>query len=208
MALECNHMESTDKLKIIFLDIDGVLNSNDWYVKRAETVPMDSISAQYPFYEFDPTAVKRLNRITDTTGAKIVVSSTWRHGRTVEQLKTLFQPVGITGEIIDVTPDIRTAKDVSYTIPRGCEIDKWLKDHHFQRINWSKERQQEYLDKSQIENYIILDDDSDMLYNQREHFVKCPHLTGLSRKEERRAIKILNTSIIDLYYSRTNRTKK
>jgi hypothetical protein len=188
-------------MKIVFLDIDGVLNSNDWYVRRSTEVKMDDIAAQYPFYEFDPDAVKRLNRLTDLTGAKIVVSSTWRHGRDVDQLKLLFSQVGITGEVIDRTPSMHiSGKESGYTVPRGCEIDKWLDDHDFQRINWSKERQQEYLDKSQIQNYIILDDDSDMLYNQREHFIKCPHLTGFSRKELREAIKILNTSVIDLYY--------
>ena len=50
-------------MKVIFLDIDGVLNSQDWYIYRRDNVAMDSVNAQYPFYEFDPRAVERLNRI-------------------------------------------------------------------------------------------------------------------------------------------------
>lgn len=195
-------------MKIVFLDVDGVMNSNDWYVRRSTEVEMDDIASQYPFYEFDPKAVARLNRITDETGAKIVLSSTWRHGRTIEQLKDLFVKVGITGELIDKTISINAAGNIGYTIPRGCEIDYWLDKHDFQRINWSKKTQEEYLAKSQVQNYIILDDDSDMLYNQREHFVKTPHMMGLTDAHVEQSITILNTTLMDLYYPKTTETNE
>jgi hypothetical protein len=41
-------------------------------------------------------------------------------------------------------------------------------------------------------NYVILDDDSDMLLEQAEHFVKTDTLLGLSEDDVERAIKILN----------------
>jgi hypothetical protein len=187
-------------MKVIFLDVDGVLNSNDWYVRRQTEVAMDAVNAQYPFYEIDPNSVTQLNRITDETGAKIVVSSTWRLGRTVEQLVEFFKTVGVTGEVIDKTISMRSITNVSYSIPRGCEIELWLKEHGFQRINWSKTTQLEYLEKGEVKNYIILDDDSDMLYGQREHFVKTPHMFGLTKRIADRAIRILNKSIVELYY--------
>lgn len=194
-------------MKVIFLDIDGVLNSNDWYVYRRDAIEMDDVNAQYPFYEFDPRAIEHLNRIIAETGAKIVVSSSWRSGETNESLQFLFDRVGIKGEVIGTTPHLWCKKPYEdhdgYTIPRGCEIDWWLDNHgNFQRINWSKEEQAKYEEKSIVKNYVILDDDSDMLYGQREHFIKTSQMKGLTAKDAKRAIQILNKSIIDLYYTK------
>jgi hypothetical protein len=192
-------------MKVIFLDIDGVLNSQDWYVYRRDAVEMDSINAQYPFYEFDPRAVERLNRIIRETECKIVVSSSWRSGETIESLQKLFDQVGIIGEVIGLTPHLWCTKPYEdmdgYRMPRGCEIDWWLDNHgDFQRINWSKEEQIKYEGKSKVKNYIILDDDSDMLYGQREHFIKTPNPTGLTDELADQAIEILNKALVDLYY--------
>ena len=192
-------------MKVIFLDIDGVLNSNDWYVYRRDYYEMDDVKNQYPLYEFDPRAVERLNRIIKETGAKIVVSSSWRSGETVESLQFLFDRVGIIGEVIGFTPHLWCKKPYEdmdgYRIPRGCEIDWWLDNHgDFQRINWSKDEQVKYEERSIVKNYIILDDDSDMLYGQREHFIKTPNMHGLTDELADKAIAILNSSLVDLYY--------
>jgi hypothetical protein len=193
-------------MKVIFLDIDGVLNHENWFKKRM-TIKNDFNSKEwndhYPFYEFDPESVKQLNKIIDKTGAKVVISSTWRHGRTIEQLQEILDRVGFVGEVIDTTPslNVRIGKDpAGYTIPRGCEIDWWLKTKKFQRINWSKEKQLEFLEKSEVKNYIILDDDSDMLYGQREHFVKTNWKDGLNDIHTNLSIEILNKTLINLYY--------
>lgn len=192
-------------MKIIFLDIDGVLNSNDWYVYRRDNVPMDSVHAQYPFYELDPRAVKNLNRLINETGAKVVISSTWRLGRTISELQELLDSVGFIGEIVGITPHLSCKLPYEdkggYTIPRGCEIDWWLKNEgEFQRINWSTEEQQKYIDKSIVKNYIIIDDDSDMLYNQREHFIHTSFMSGLTNELTDKSISILNKTLIELYY--------
>jgi hypothetical protein len=196
-------------MKVIFLDIDGVLNHENWFKKRM-TIKNDFNSKEwndhYPFYEFDPESVKQLNKIIDKTGAKVVISSTWRHGRTVEQLQEILDKVGFIGEVIDKTPSFiargtdNLGEKISYTIPRGCEIDWWLESKGFQRINWSKEKQLEFLEKSKVKNYIILDDDSDMLYGQREHFVKTNWKDGLNDIQTNLSIEILNKTLINLYY--------
>jgi hypothetical protein len=195
-------------MKIIFLDFDGVLNHQNWYKHRMEKVDHNELYDHYPFYEFDPESIEQLNRVVDETQAKVVISSTWRHGRSVTELQELLDRVGFTGEVIDKTPSFYAAgtdnldNKINYTIPRGCEIDWWLTNHgKFQRINWSKEKQLEYLEKSLVKNYIILDDDSDMLYCQKEHYVKCnAYGNGLDQKTADIAIEILNKNITTLYY--------
>lgn len=181
-------------MKVIFLDFDGVLNSNDWFTKANKDGTLDRDNP------VDPSAVKKLNKIIEKTAAKIVVSSTWRILNTKEGLQKILDNLGFIGEIIDLTPRIHF-KEIYESVPRGCEIDYWLnRTGKFQRINWDKEIQRGYLEKSTVKNYVILDDDSDMLYNQREHFIKTNNKVGLTNKDANQAIKILNSSIIDLYY--------
>lgn len=55
--------------KYIFLDIDGVLNSMDWFKENRETSG---------YTEIDSEKVKLLKEIVDKTGAEIILSSTWR----------------------------------------------------------------------------------------------------------------------------------
>lgn len=55
--------------KIIFLDIDGVLNSVDYY---------EQVKDCKGYKEINPEKVKLLKEIVERTGAKIVLSSTWR----------------------------------------------------------------------------------------------------------------------------------
>ena len=186
------------KKKIIFLDVDGVLNSNDWYVERHRLVQAGVETRNYPYDEFSPSIVAKLNKITDATGAEIVVSSTWRLGRDLAELRDLFTQVGITGHVLDKTPHFGGID--GYTIPRGCEIEQWLDQHKFQRINWSMKEQKEYAEKSEIDNYVIFDDDSDMLYNQREHFIKTSQKTGLDDTDVERAIELLKKPIWEVYY--------
>jgi hypothetical protein len=60
-----------------------------------------------------------------------------------------------------------------------------------------------------VANYVILDDDEDMLYQQREHFVCTANQHqqpdaiegfGLTREAADRAIQILGTPVMELYY--------
>lgn len=203
-------------MKVIFLDIDGVLNV---------------ISKTRDEYgsEFHLDFVENLKNIIGSTDAKIVISSTWRKS-SLTIMKEMWVKRGLPGEVIDTTPSLYCGKGVyfyneypyqhptpkvnNYSIPRGCEIEYWLTNFGgFQRINWSKEHQLEYLDKSKVKNYVILDDDSDMLYSQYEHFVKCSNQWkepdavegyGLTKIAAYKAISILNSNIIDLYYPPCN----
>jgi hypothetical protein len=117
-------------------------------------------------------------------------------------MRKVWELEGMSGEIIGVTPNFRSYK---IDIPRGVEIDHYLKeDLGFSHINWDKWIQQEYMDKSGIENYIIIDDDGDMLYGQRNHFVHVlpspRNREGFNQKYYNEALEKLSKSVIDLNY--------
>jgi len=158
-------------MKVIFLDIDGVLNSQDAYqVGECQYVTWFNDQGKQEHHQaFCSWSKEWINKLIEDSGAKIVISSTWRRSG-IEWLKRVWEIEGMSGEIIGVTSVLRSS-ELGYTIPRGCEIDKWLKDKGFYHINWSREKQDEVIAESGIENYIIIDDDSDMLYKQRNHFV-------------------------------------
>lgn len=156
-------------MKIIFLDIDGVLNSANM---NNEFIP--EIEGQY--YPYEPILVENLNKVIRKTGAKIVVSSTWRLGESVENLQHLLLKIGCVGEVIDKTDNYSER-----FVVRGCEIFKWILDnekllgcHHYD-----------------FEDYVIIDDDTDMLYDQRNNFVNTNGKLGLTDKDVLKCIRIL-----------------
>lgn len=177
-------------MKLIFLDIDGVLALN-----QQERDEWGSF--------FHQQFVDNLKLIIDNTDAKIVISSTWRSSG-LSEMQNMWIARKLPGEVIGCTG----YNEMRF---RGLEIEEYLdKVMKFQRINWSKTVQKTYLETSKITNYVILDDDSDMTYGQKEHFVKCSCNShhpdsnegfGLTRQNAYMAIKILNTSILDLYYT-------
>ncbi len=90
-------------------------------------------------------------------------------------------------------------------IPRGMEIKYFLEeDLKFSHINWDPDRQRESMEKSGVDNYIIIDDDSDMLYNQRNHFVHVlpspRNKSGFNEKYYAQALDKLSKDVIDLNY--------
>lgn len=122
-----------------------------------------------------------LNHIIEKTGAKVVISSTWRKSHSVQELQELLEKVGFIGEIIGRTPSLYLNKngEESYTIPRGCEIDCWLKN----TFDW---------DDLAYVRYVILDDDSDMLFQQRENFFRVDGYCGITPNLAYRVINFLN----------------
>lgn len=157
--------------KYIFLDIDGVMNSNLFYSERTQDKRYGEMIQKYPQHiawsicNIDPRAVERLNRLTDATGAKIVVSSSWRFDSNLQEVFTL---AGIKEPILDKTP-------ASKERIRGYEIQTWL-----------DKRTEPY-------RYVIFDDDSDMLEAQLPFFIQTDWLKwGLSDEDIEHAIFILN----------------
>lgn len=75
------------------MDIDGVLVTSRHFVQ----------SKQYFGLEFDPVCVQLLKEIIDRTNAQIVVSSSWREGRTLNQIQSIFALNGIH-EVVGMIP--------------------------------------------------------------------------------------------------------
>ena len=129
------------EMKIIFLDIDGVLN----------VIP-DGRDIFGPI--FDKNFTTNLENIIISTGAKIVISSSWRFDG-IEKIKSMWKFRNLPGEVIDITPDC-TQLNFEYfdQVERGHEIQDWLNRN------------------PQVKKYVILDDDNDMLRSQISNFVR------------------------------------
>ena len=153
-----------NKMKVLFLDIDGVLNSNQYF--KSKTFDNREAEMGYPYSHFDTVAIHRLNKITDATGVKIVLSTSWRGmSDTVEVLYS----VGLKGNIIGSTPYL----DLIPKARRGDEIQKWLDTH-------------------EVEDYVILDDDPDMLDSQKDNFFQTDYKLGLTTEIANQIIEKLN----------------
>lgn len=137
------------------------------------------IKQTFPFNDFDPRAVKFFNNIIEKTEAKVVLSSTWRLEYTIEEMRDIFKKANITCDLIDYTPNLTS--DNNYCV-RGNEILKWLKEND--NITGKS-----YL---YFKDYIILDDNSDMLYEQKNHFFQTDKLCGLSPRISKAIIRQLN----------------
>lgn len=185
-------------MKIIFLDIDGVLNHELWYKSRTHSeLTMEELKlvAQgkikeskllYDKNQFDPERVELLNSLTDDTGAKIVVSSSWRKSRTLEDMQLLLNEiVGVKAEIIGLTPYLQffdpDNEEYKYSVPRGCEIKAWI----------DKNIEDKHSDSCEFK-YVIFDDDSDMLYQQKNNYIRVDRYCGLTSTNIFFARQILN----------------
>ena len=60
-------------IKVIFLDVDGVLNNGTWAIEMFDK----GIRVYHDDLLYEPS-LEQLKRIVDSTGAVIVVSSSWR----------------------------------------------------------------------------------------------------------------------------------
>jgi hypothetical protein len=147
-------------MKIIFLDIDGVI-----------CLPS---SMKFHLWGPDPNCVAQVNRIIEVTGAKIVLSSSWKHIEpTYPAAYQRVLNLGIRGEIIDHTPDegsIRGAGD------REKEIHRWLIES--------------YGSLQDAPGFVILDD-YPMENDLKEFSIKTTWVSGLTKELADQAIGIL-----------------
>lgn len=126
-------------MKIVFLDIDGVLNSIKWLTEQYNINQSFTYRSEN---EFDPEAVKLMSNFIEQVNAGVVISSSWRCLHSLQEISDFLVLKGWTAPLpFDVTP--RTDKGF-----RGDEINMWLQKH------------------PEIINYVIFDDDGDFHPNQ------------------------------------------
>lgn len=161
-------------MKIIFLDVDGVLNYE--YCKY-------KVGA---YYGVDPEKVALLKQIVDATKAKIVLSSTWRREITPGMpLECQDNPFAI-----ELMGKLRDQGLKLYDYTSVDSDDKY-------RARQIRELIKEYRrNGQQIDGWVVLDDDLFDGFMDRDfkpHFVCTNYFEGgLSEDDVTKAIAILN----------------
>lgn len=148
-------MQPNKKMKVIFLDNDGVICLQDNWggrYKKARQYMIDNGISEHDksvldeikrpieirFDDFDQKAIKVLNEVLEKTGAEIVVSSDWKLHATVEELGEYYESQGIIKKPIDRTLNLDEFDPDSAGLyawkgwrarMRILEIEKYLADH-------------------------------------------------------------------------------
>ena len=151
-------------MKVIFLDVDGVLNNAN-YTKKCYRKNGHKPMSMY-CVPFGPYNLKNLAKIVKKTGAKVVLSSTWRIYKShIYVLEARLAEYGL--RIYDKTDNINMI--------RGVEIKEWLKSHR------------------DIENYVVIDDEEYNLSNfiDNKHLVIVDSKYGLTFGDRVKAIEKL-----------------
>ena len=150
-------------MKVIFLDFDGVLNSANYLLGYEDYGVV-----------IDPTRMGLLQQIVDATGAKIVLSTSWREhwGKELAEcdstgmhINDIFKKYGL--QIWDKTPQLHTRRET--------EIKSWLDKH------------------SEVKSFVVLDDRLLSADYLKGHFIKTSnYFNGLDEEDVQKAIDILN----------------
>jgi len=145
---------------IIFLDIDGVLNTRKHLARqKRKTGSMSSLN-------WSPIACRHVTLLCKQFDARIVISSTWRYNHTLDELRSFCADNEIAPELVlDTTPALIHEEQMG-TYRRGDEIAGWLEDN-----DWG--------------NYVILDDlpKAAFLNKQHPHLVQCQQDKGFAEKK-------------------------
>ena len=167
--------------KIVFLDFDGVLNT-EFHQRQLQydgKIWQDKHGAC-----FDPKTVKQLQTIVDMTHVDIVIESSWKY-LGVEAIREMWQDRQLPGRVIDITPSgisdrMLLSTDLEQISPsvlhcKGAEIASWLYENNMQDAP-----------------YAIIDDEYVILESQLPHFILTNPYDGLTEELAMRAINILN----------------
>jgi len=108
-------------MKLIFLDLDGVLCTTTSYGK--------GIKNKWGTYMFDPKSVIVLNFILQETGADIILSSDWRTHHTLQEMREIFAHNFVSKGPIGFTPRSKNYTGMNLEGGRAEEIKTWLELH-------------------------------------------------------------------------------
>jgi len=158
-------------MKVIFLDIDGVLNSEEFFKNNTNQ-------------SIDKNSVSILKNIVDKTGAIIVMSSGWRlwfdgnmmpedgYSQCLYDILCEFD-IKLFGKTPDFsTEEIRTRKTFSHV--KAKEITAWLNEHEI------------------VDKYVVIDDLDLKNEEINAHLIRTNGQVGITGDDAMRIIDVLN----------------
>ena len=167
--------------KIVFLDFDGVLNTE--YYQNLLCYQGLAYQDEYGAL-FDPEATMQLKRIVDATNAKIIIESSWKF-LGLEAMAEMWSERQLPGQVIDITSSsvsdqlLLTANlddiDPAMGHCKGMEIASWLADN-----------------AGPDARYVIIDDEYVILDSQVPHLILTNPYDGITEELADKAISILN----------------
>lgn len=171
-------------MNLVFLDVDGVLNSKSWWDRRP---PLPEGLSDDPRYHrdrhaqrnLDPDCIRQLSRIVEAAHAHVVLSSSWRAMVPLPVFAGYLRKYGgFDGHLFGATPvldglDHPAIRMLGDDWGRGTEIATWL----------------EMLPRGVVKSYVILDDDR--VRGHDGHFVQTDFAVGLTEERADLAIVML-----------------
>lgn len=153
--------------RIVFLDIDGVLNDTRFphSAGKASGSRVIAPGEWKPEDHLDPARIARLDTLLVATRAEVVISSSWRNAYKRPKLVALLESRGFKGRVIGQTPWLPGHE-------RHVEIKRWLS----QQV-------------PEVERFVILDDDQDAGVGFGHRYVFVPD--GLEDEHVERARRVL-----------------
>lgn len=153
-------------MNLIFLDIDGTLNSTRYY-EANKPLPLGTEGA------IDPDACRIMNKLTDRPGFITVISSSWKT-QGLEKVKRYLSSRGLRASIIGSTPTL-------ININRSHEIMEWLRQADYMGFKWNR--------------YMVIDDLADancggLPFSTYGAFLHLNHVDGITEEAVQRALEI------------------
>lgn len=209
-----------DDLRLLFLDVDDVLvsvkhavafgrypfpatlTSGDGYhpITGAPTNRRTFLD-EPPVHDvdsFDRAAVVLINKLCTATKTHIVLSSTWRIGLYVDDIREMLDYIGINkdrviGRTPSGNPEWRRGHEIRYFLKElGSDIDSLIDSGFVVPSLYGK--------SVTLKSYVILDDGTDFLDDQQANFVQVPVGNGLRIEDIEKAGKILAGPDFNLDY--------
>lgn len=168
--------------KVIFLDFDGVLNTENYQAQLyRDGKPQWDDFGQV----FDPEAIENLKMVLDAVpDALLVINSSWKL-EGFGKMKELWKKRGLPGRIHGITPDyvpdllnidLEDYDNIAMLAGKGNEVKQWLDENVPEGCR-----------------YVILDDMPDFLPEQTPYHICTDPRVGLTVEDAVKAIQLLNS---------------
>lgn len=181
-------------IKILFLDIDGVLNSEQYAEWCYTEEGKKYINEENGDFFVDKNAVKFIEQLCENYNVRLVISSSWRE-ISLEATKYAFDKYKdlkcLIKYIVGITPKYHDEDSI-----RGNEIHDFLIYIGNTNVrNYKQFYDEDYFKFNDDElkiDYCIVDDDDDMMQYQQDNFIKIDNYSGITKNDIKKIKQILN----------------